>query len=90
MKLECFLLMKRIVFPICFCYHILTIKKKKTNQPLKGLRSITALLLGARMNSKFPSAWLLKCSLKWCSGNSICPYCIRNHVIIHCTMFVSQ
>lgn len=48
-------------------------------------------LLGDRMNSKFASVWLLKCSLNQCSDNSICPYYVTNtkSLIVPCLSAIS-
>lgn len=65
--------MKIIVFPD---FLLSCSKYKKT--AFKRVKINYCFLPGDRLNSKFPSVWLLKCSLKWCSDNGICPYYITN------------
>lgn len=62
-------------------------KKKKAFKRVK----INYGLLGDRLNSKFPSVRLLKCSLKWCSGNNICPYYVTDtkSLIVLCSSAIN-
>lgn len=70
---------------------LLLCPKYKKNPTFKWVKINYYFLLGDRLNSEFPSVWLLKCSLKWCSDNSICPYYITNTklLIVPCLSAIS-